>query len=368
MNRFKIWLVAILVIAGFLRIWGLDKVPVSLFGDELDLGYQAYSVLKTGNDYSGNPLPFHFQSLAEWRTPLYLYSTVPTVSLFGITPLGVRLPAALFGVVGILFLTLLVRIMFKNDSLALLVALLLSISPWHLQYSRAGFEVTEMLAFWLAGLYFFFRGLKDGRLLALSTLCFGLTPWVYSTAKFYLPLTLITLFFIWHNDIFTVKRKQLLLAFIVFAVVVVPITWSTLYGGGTARFSYISIFTDPTTIPEVGFSRLQDGKMANPVGSVGLQPTLVDRAIHNKYTWWGEALLKNYLQTFSTQFLFVNGDLNARHSVQGVGEMYKFEGILILLGLFFLLTRPLDKKVKTFLILWLLSCSTLENSSLERSR
>ena len=88
MSKYKKLLLVILLIAGILRFWKISEVPVSLFGDELDVGYHAYSILKTGRDYSGNFMPIHFQSLAEWRTPLYLYSAVPTVALFGISPLG----------------------------------------------------------------------------------------------------------------------------------------------------------------------------------------------------------------------------------------------------------------------------------------
>lgn len=108
-------LIVIILIASFLRLWRIGEVPISLMGDELDLGYQAYSILKTGRDYSGNPWPIHFQSLAEWRTPLYLYSAVPTVALFGISPLGVRLPAAIFGVLGVLFFYLLVKELFPKN-------------------------------------------------------------------------------------------------------------------------------------------------------------------------------------------------------------------------------------------------------------
>ena len=85
MNKPKILLITVLIITAFLRLWKISEVPVSLFGDELDVGYHAYSILKTGRDYSGNFMPIHFKSLAEWRTPLYLYSAVPTVALFGIS-------------------------------------------------------------------------------------------------------------------------------------------------------------------------------------------------------------------------------------------------------------------------------------------
>jgi len=128
----------ILVLASFLRLWGIAKVPVSLFGDELDVGYHAYSILKTGKDYSGNPWPLHFQSLAEWRTPLYLYSAVPSVAIWGISPLGVRLPAAIFGILGVLAFYLLVKEIFKDEKVALVSAGVLAFSPWHVQYSRAG--------------------------------------------------------------------------------------------------------------------------------------------------------------------------------------------------------------------------------------
>src|SRR3989344_4924231 len=103
--KFKKWiLIGIFLVASILRLWKISEVPVSLFGDELDVGYQAYSILKTGRDYYGNFMPIHFHSLAEWRTPLYLYSSVPTIAIFGVSAYGVRLPAAIFGVAGVLVL------------------------------------------------------------------------------------------------------------------------------------------------------------------------------------------------------------------------------------------------------------------------
>src|SRR3990170_1862219 len=96
-KKTKVILFLILAASLFLRVWKLDAVPVSLFSDELDVGYQAYSIIKTGRDYSGNVLPLHFQSYADARAPLYIYASIPTVAVFGITAWGVRLPAAAFG-------------------------------------------------------------------------------------------------------------------------------------------------------------------------------------------------------------------------------------------------------------------------------
>lgn len=348
-------LLLILILAAFLRLWRIDQIPVSLFGDELDVGYHAYSILKTGKDYSGNFMPLHFHSFAEWRTPLYLYSAVPTVAIFGISPLGVRLPATVFGILGVWFFYLLVKVFTKKENLSLLSAFLLAISPWHIQYSRAGFEVTQMLALYLGGIYFFYRAVKEnGKYLIPAAFLLALTPWVYSTAKFFLPFTLLVIFSIWFKELKKIPAKQIVISFLVFVVVALPITLSTLFGGGTARFQNLSIFTDPTTIPEIGSDRLQDARVRDPGVQLGIQPSLVDRIFHNKIISWSGIFFRNYLQSFSTNFLFIKGDLNLRHSV-GDGELYRFDIIFLLLGIVFFLTRPIDRKVKLFLFLWLIT-------------
>ncbi len=354
LSNTKILLVAVIILAAFLRLWRLDSVPVSLFGDELDVGYHAYSILKTGKDYSGNFMPLHFQSLAEWRTPLYLYSAVPTVAMFGISPWGVRLPAAIFGILSVWLFYLLVGQITGNKKLALLSALLIAVSPWHIQYSRAGFEVTQMLALYLSGIYFFLRGLKDGKFLWLSGVCLALTPWSYSTAKLFLPLTVISLFIIWRKDILGISKKYLVQGVAAFVIVVSPMLYTTIFGGGATRFNYISVFSDPTMIPEIGFSRLHDGRMRTETNEVGLQPTIIERAIHNKFTWTGSFVFKNYLEAFSTNFLFLEGDPNPRHSPQGIGQFYRLEFLFLIAGLAFFLFSKLDKKIKAFIILWVL--------------
>lgn len=343
----------ILAIAAFLRLWGISKVPVSLFGDELDVGYQAYSILKTGKDYSGNPWPLHFESLAEWRTPLYLYSAVPTVAIFGISPLGVRLPAAIFGILGVLALYFLVKEIFTDEKLALISAGVLAFSPWHIQYSRAAFEVTELIFLLLMGLYFFFKSIKkSGKWLWASAGLLALTPWVYSTAKLFTPLFLVFLFLVWRKEILGFSKKYLVWAAVALLIIGTPIAYSTLFGGGTQRFGYISIFTDPTIRPEVGVARERDARMRGELGA-GLRPTVIDKLIHNKFTLWGTFIVKNYFEAFSTEFLFNKGDLNLRHSI-GVGEFFKIEALALLLGAAFFLTTFKEKRLKLFIIFWIL--------------
>lgn len=355
MKKFGVYLVIILVFATFLRIWKIDSVPVSLFGDELDVGYQAYSILKTGRDYSGNFMPLHFHSFAEWRTPLYLYSAVPTVALFGISPLGVRLPAVLFGLAGVFFIYLLSKIIFKREIVALVAGLIFAISPWHIHYSRAAFEVTQMLALYMISIYAFWRGLKNGRWLVVSAVCLALTPWVYSTAKLFAPLTIIVLILLWYKELIAVGRKWLLWSFFALVVVGAPIAYSTAFGGGTTRFSHLSIFTDPTVVPEIGFNRLNDARVRGEKVSFGMQPSLLDRIFHNKISSWVKTFTDNYIKTLSFTFFFVKGDQNLRHGVDRMGVFYKIEFLFFIIGLVsFVVNKSIDKKQKLFVILWLI--------------
>ncbi len=359
-NKHKILLIVILLVASFLRLWKLTEVPVSLFGDELDVGYHAYSILKTGRDYSGNFLPLHFHSLAEWRTPLYLYSVVPTVAIYGISPLGVRLPAAFFGILGVWGLYLLVKQFSKNKQLALLSAFVLAISPWHIQYSRAAFEVTMLLAFLLFGLYFFFKSLsigeqgpEDGKGLWAASALLVTTPLIYSTAKLFTPMILLALLVLWRKEIFKLSKKTLTKAVLTLAVLGGITAYATLFSGGSQRFSYISVFSDPVIPTEVGADRLRDSLMRGETG-LGLTPQISDRFFHNKVTFWSENITRNILQSFSTDFLFVNGDINPRHSISNVGQFYRIEFIAMVLGLLLFFSRYKDKRIKIFMVLWLL--------------
>src|SRR3989344_4308366 len=246
----KLILLLILVIAAILRIWKINEVPVSLFSDELDVGYQAYSFLKTGKDYFGNPLALHFQSYVENRAPLYIYSAVPTVAVFGITPYGIRLPAAIFGILGVWMMYLLVNelSLYKlNDNkfkhiLPLVSAFILALNPWHIHYSRAAFEVSELLFVLLTGIFFFFRSLKNPKNLWLSALFFGLAPWVYSTAKMFIPMFLLFIFVVWYRNIIKFPKKELIKAFATLLILGLPLAYVIFAEGGAERFSYISVF------------------------------------------------------------------------------------------------------------------------------
>lgn len=344
----KYWiLIVIISFAAFLRLWKLDQVPVSMFGDELDVGYHAYSLATTGRDYSGNFFPLHLRSLAEWRTPLYIFSSIPTVLAFGISPLGVRLPAAIFGILGVWATYLFASKVSENKKIGLLSAFVLAISPWHIQYSRAAFEVTQMVFFMVIGLYLFIRSMESkGRFLWVSILCLLLMPWIYSTAKLFVPLLLIFLGALYRKELIKLPRSNLVYTVVVGLVLGLPLIYNVITGEGSQRFSYIGVFDQQAAETKIGETRMMLSRMRGET-TEGLNPTLTDRFFHNKFTFWGDDILTNYLESLSTEFLFTNGDVNPRHTIEGMGVLYRVEAIALVIGVIMFFSSKLAFNNKT---------------------
>ena len=72
MLRSKFTIIAIILLAAFLRVNILNSLP-ALNADEAAIGYNAYSLLQTGRDEHGNSWPIHFQSFNDWKPGLYFY-------------------------------------------------------------------------------------------------------------------------------------------------------------------------------------------------------------------------------------------------------------------------------------------------------
>src|SRR4030042_170835 len=74
MKRFdKYLIILIILIAAFLRLWNLGSNPPHLSPDEAALGYNAYSIFKTGKDEYGMLLPVIFKSFGDFKPGFYIY-------------------------------------------------------------------------------------------------------------------------------------------------------------------------------------------------------------------------------------------------------------------------------------------------------
>lgn len=317
--------------ATFIRVYQLDKVPSSLFGDEVDVGYQAYSLLKSGKDLNGNSWPILLQSLSEYRAPLFIYSAIPFVSLFGLNEYGVRLPAAFWGILSIMGIFLLSRKLW-GDRVAIISTFFLSFSSWHIQYSRASFEVTMLLSVIVFATYFFVKSFNKRYFLIFSALLFGLTPYIYSTAVVFVPLLILLLVILYTNKLKEIP-KILIISAITLILTLVPYSYQTLSGKAGERFGLVSIFTDQVLKDKVSLAQ-----------KAGISNSTIERIFHNKPLIWLQVFTLNYLRAFSPEFLFLNGDPNFRHSVHEMGQLYYLDLILLIMGIYYIIKFGTEQK------------------------
>lgn len=328
----------ILLLASILRFYDLASLPIALFGDEVDVGYHALSLWTTGRDYMGHFLPTYIQTINEWRAPLLMYVASPFVGILGPSNFSVRVTPALFGVVSIYLTYLLTNLLFKDCKFGKInaghiAAIILAITPWHIHYSRMAFESTLLLFLLLLGTYLF---LKKNYL--ISVIPFVLTFYTYSTANLFTPLLLLTLFLIERPKFKILTLKP----FILGAILLLPIAYHLTLGQAAGRFNMISIFSDTIITDQVVLSRTQPW----------VSNQSLDRLFVNKFTLIGREFTNNYLQSFSPQFLFTNGDPYFRHSISNFGELLLVFLPFLILG--FIKTITSNDKSSKLIIAWLL--------------
>ena len=147
----KILLFSIFILGAILRFYKLGEVPQVLTRDEAAIGYNAYSILKTGKDEYGVKLPVYFLSFGDYKNPLYIYLTSLLIPVFCLNEFTVRFLSALSGSLTIIASYLLIKEFFsktqkgtedkqkRTEPVALMASFLLAISPWHIFYSSLNF-------------------------------------------------------------------------------------------------------------------------------------------------------------------------------------------------------------------------------------
>ena len=339
----------ILIVASFLRLYKLGTYP-AFNADEAAIGYNAYSLLETGRDEHGNAWPIHFQSFNDYKPGLYVYLVMPFVKILGLNEWAVRLPNALFGIGTIYILYLLIKELkfgdslgFRNSKLEILAPALLAVSPWHLHFSRGGWEVNTATFFIMLGVYFFLKYISKKRFLFIvSCLLFlVLSMYSYHSARIISPLLFFGLLTLFWKEI-NLKIKQLmilgLIGFLFSAPLIVDLTKSDI----VSRAAGVGLFADTGPIERTNEQRMEHAGV-------------VSRIFHNKATNYGLTFLKNWGEHYHGLFLFVSGDEIQRNRVPETGQMYLFEIITVILGLCVLFSRIIQNSKFIILILyWLL--------------
>ncbi len=310
-------LMAILVVmATAVRVYQLKDVPAGLYCDEAAEGYNAYAIGTTGYDENGKFLPLFIWSFGGYKNPIYIYTAGAIMRFAGINEATTRMPAALFGIGGIIALFFLGRSLF-GPWVGFFAAALLAAAPWHLHFSRIAFDMTLFGMLFTLCVYFLVEFTKGRRTLPAALFFGGLCVYAYAIATLFVPVFLIG-FGLLYLPTMLRRWKETFLAIIVALATVAPC------GIFYYRNAQGSIYLQRTT-------------MIDPAAS------LQQNAAH---------YLANYKEFFNPVFLFQNGDSISRHAVRGFGELLPSYMPLILLGVLAVFLKR-DRASK-LLLWWLL--------------
>lgn len=340
-------LFAILVLAGFLRTYDLGITPLSLNWDEVALGYNAKSILTTGRDEYGAFLPVVLRSYDDYKPALYAYLDIPFVAILGLTEQAVRLPSSIAGVIAVALVYFLVRLLLgtkkisigeveiKSEYVALLVSLLLSISPWHIQFSRIAFESNVGLTINIAVFLFFLKGLKKPAYLPFAFGLAALNLHMYQSERVFSPLLVIVLSIIFIKKVID-NKKILALSIVTAVLVALPLGVYILSNNNALmRAKGVSIFAEQSIVKRSSEKLLRDEAEGNIIGKI----------LDNRRVEYVKAVGYGYISHFDLNWLFITGDIT-RHHAPFMGLLYIFEFPLLLVGIYTLVFLKIDKRYK----------------------
>lgn len=334
----KVPLLVIVFLAAILRLYRLGEVPVSLNADEAAIGYNAFSILKTGRDEYGQRFPLAFRSFDDYKAPLYIYLTAPAVAAFGLTPMSVRLPSAIAGILAVVGTYFLVKELSYNNYIALISAALLAISPWHIQFSRSAYEANLALFLVVAGVVLFLWARRRSWTLMLSAGAFALSLWAYHAPRLFVPLLVVGLIIIYRREVFA-HAKASFAAFVVGGVLLVPLGLVLLSPTGLVRARGISSLDNPDIL-------------ARSVRWMGVdRGNGITMLFHNRRVEYAREIISGYLAHFDPSFLFLE-KAQQKYRSPGVGLMYLWELPVLLVG-FYCLVRDRRRWSTSVIMLWI---------------
>lgn len=302
-------LILILIFALFIRFIFLDKIPVGINDDEL------HFVLKAKSFFYGQTISFDEMSSVIFS---------PIIGLLPLNLVTARLPYIVTSVLSIILLYLIVKKITKNTNLSIFVVVAASLNPWSIYTARTSFDAPVALLFFLLSLYLM---LKDNKFSILLSIPIGFLAFhsYIGTKVIYFPFIFISAIYCW--KFINKKFGIYYLATIIFSLIItLNFAISLSHQSVGRRLSELWTPSSPKIAAIVNDERRES-----------LNPTIT--LFTNKYTIYFREAFEKYLNNFSPNVMFLNGDAAFTGSLWIHGYFYYLDIILIILGMFFLFQR-----------------------------
>lgn len=316
----------IFLLALVLRFCQLSTLPAGFHVDEVKIGWNAYSLWLTGRDDWWHAFPLHYDTFGDQRPTGIFYASVPALAVFGLTQFAVRFTPALFGSLAVIGLFFFVLALIGRRRIALLSALLLAVSPWHITLSRASSEGIIAVTLVIFGLTYLIRLLNSPRLsdFLLSLTLLSTAFFFYHTSRLLVP---VFVFILICSRFFSVKKiRPLLPALLIFIFTSLLTLGFALSPVARGRLSQVSVFTDQDIKVELDRLPFEEGQ----------NRVLLARTLHNKVVLYAARFVTEYSSYFGGKFFLAPWEAKpARYQTVDRGLLLYIEFVLVALGLIY---------------------------------
>lgn len=333
--------ILILLLAAYTRFFHLGDIPRGLNWDEVSYAFNARSLLLTGKDEWGNPFPLFLRAFGDFKPALLSYLQMALLSVVQPSDFVVRFPVALLGWLSVPALGWFFWRITKRISFGLLGMFLITVTPWHIHYSRAAMDPIPGLSFLILGLALLVVKKNWTKMLGIVMLVISM--YTYNAERFLIPLAAAatTLFLILDSNYRRHWRSWLPL------IVALAV--------GTGLLFSLSIKSGANSRAEAVFA-INESALHKQVTELFFRSSVVGlpapRLFTNKVIVASYDFAKRYLSHWSPEFFFFDGNLSARHASAHHGNLLLLTLPLFLLGIF----RPIitEKRVLFGQLVWLL--------------
>lgn len=218
-----------------IRLWRVTEAPATVNWDEAAVGYNAYSLLKTGRDEFGKPMPVSLRSFDDYKPALYSYFSVIPVAVLGLGEFATRLTSAIWGTIVVFAVLYITSKMSKNWGLGLAAGAFVSVSPWALHFSRIAFEANLAVGIYFLAIALFVYSLKNERAFFWSAAGFILSMYAYHAQR---AIALPTLF----GLMWLFKKRIALKPSLWAGLLLIPLVYSFLTEPAGSRLASTIIF------------------------------------------------------------------------------------------------------------------------------
>ena len=264
--------------------------------------------------------------MGDYKPPVNVYLNALFIKLFGLNEFAIRLPGVILGSLTVGVIYFLLGEFGVGRRVRLAGAIWLAVSPWHILYSRAGYEAVTALFFLSLGLSGFLRFVRRGGVgwASMSLFGFGLSVWSYHAERLYVPLVAMAMGLIFKREIGKwVKkwcRQDWITIGIIFLVLALPYLYLLLFTKGISARAVELLIT----------KEMPEGK---------------------GFLWVIQKAFTQYLNYFDLRFVFSKALNLTPENYQDMGILNLTDLPIFVMGIYLIMTRKQSKRIWVVLVM-----------------